>query len=50
MQLEKDLKLEKKKQLNQIKEVWKYEKDKLDILVKDDDFLEKEIKSLYNKS
>lgn len=47
--LERELKNEKKKQLNELKDAWRCEKEKFDLLVMDDGKLEQKIMELYNK-
>ena len=47
--LEKELKQEKQKQLNELKDAWRCEKEKFDLMVMDDGKLEQKIMALYNK-
>lgn len=47
--LERELKQEKQKQLNELKDTWRCEKEKFDLMVMDDGNLEQKIMALYNK-
>lgn len=47
--LQKELKNEKERQLNELKNSWRCEKEKFDFLVMDDGKLEQKIMQLYNK-